>query len=90
MSSSFASEVQRKLYVQYTRQLYRMMLRTSRNASLLPTEAARSHLRSHAHAQFRKLAPLVRTDAEAQELLQRAHTVLLAIVDEAGKRKSTR
>jgi hypothetical protein len=89
-SFSFASEAQRAMYVQYMRQLYRMTLRASRDASLLPTEAARTHLRSHARAQFRKHAPLVRTDAEAQELLQRAHTVLLAIADEAGKARQLR
>lgn len=80
------SDAQRVLYGRYGRQLYRMLLRASSDATLLPTPAARTHLRTHTRAQFRRLAPLVRSDAEAQELLQRAHTVLLAIVDEAGKR----
>lgn len=86
MTAALLSEAQRTLYGRYGRQLYRMLLRVSTDATLLPTPAARAQLRSHTRDQFRRHAPLVRSDAEAQELLQRAHTVLLAIVDEAAKR----
>ena len=58
-----------------------MLLRASEDSDLLPTLEARKFLREHTRQSFREHRE-VRSAAEAQELLQRAHTVLLGLVDE--------
>lgn len=78
--------LQRQQFRRYGRQLYRMLLRVSADPHTLPTVEARTFLRLHTREQFRRHSPLVQTQADAQALLERAHTVLLAIADEASKR----
>ena len=77
------SRVEQRMFLTYRRQLYRMLLRASKEPELLPTPEARRFLRDHTRSVFREHRD-VRNAAEAQELLQRAHTVLLAIVERAG------
>jgi hypothetical protein len=80
------SIVQKLQYSRYARQLYRMLLRVSADPRALPTAEARAYLRDHTRQQFRYHAPLVRNQADAQALLERAHAVLLAVAAEAEKR----
>lgn len=82
--------LQRQQFRRYGRQLYRMLLRVSADPHALPTVEARTFLRVHTREQFRRHSPLVQSQADAQALLERAHTVLLAIADEASKRSPPR
>ena len=79
---STLSQSQVILYGRYRLQLYRMLLRASEEQSgVLPTAAARAFLRDQTRAAFRRHR-YVNNAQEAENLLQRAHSVLLAVTQQ--------